>query len=116
MNFLRRAWDTLRKTGDGTRRPSKGVSERGMLIFRHTSEVIEAESLLKQAGVPVSVKGPPPEVRTGCDLAIEFPLIAELKVSQILAEARIEPMQTLALQDLMLEPVSSIGSRILVTT
>ena len=106
MNFLRRAWNAFRKTGDQVRRPAKGVSERGMLIFRHTSEVIEAESLLKRAGVPVRVKGPPPEVRTGCDLAIEFPLIAELKVSQLLSEARIEPIQTLALQDLLLEPVS----------
>lgn len=106
MNLLQRAWNAFRKTGDQARRPARGVSERGMLIFRHTSEVIEAESLLKRVGIAVSVKGPPPEVRTGCDLAIEFPLIAELKVSQILSDARIEPIQTIALQDLLLEPVS----------
>lgn len=72
----------------------------------HTSEVIRAESLLKEAGLDVQVKGPPPEVRTGCDLAIEFPLIAQLKVSQILSDAAIDPLDILPLQDLLLEPVS----------
>ena len=67
----------------GNRQGEAAVSGLGLLIFEHTSEVIRAESLLKEAGVNVSVKGPPPEVRTGCDLAIEFPIISELKVSRV---------------------------------
>jgi hypothetical protein len=82
------------------------VSGLGLLIFEHTSEVIKAESLLKAAGVNVCVKGPPPEVRTGCDLAIEFPIISELKVSRVLKEAKLEPLQILPLYDLLLEPVN----------
>jgi len=58
------------------------------------------------AGVNVCVKGPPPEVRTGCDLAIEFPIISELKVSRVLKEAKLEPLQILPLYDLLLEPVN----------
>ncbi len=82
------------------------VSGLGLLIFEHTSEVIRAESLLKDAGVKVAVKGPPPEVRTGCDLAIEFPIISELKVSRVLKQAKLEPLQILPLYDLLLEPVN----------
>lgn len=85
---------------------TKGVSEKSILIFQHTSEVIRAESLLKEAGLNVSVKGPPPEVRTGCDLAIEFPLVSQLEVVHILQKANLEPLQVLPLQDLLLEPVS----------
>lgn len=84
----------------------RGLSARGILIFNHTSEVIRAETVLKQAGLEVQVKGPPPEVRTGCDMAIEFPLIAQLMVSQLLEDAGIEPLEVLPFQDLLLEPVS----------
>jgi len=84
----------------------KGVSEKGILIFQHTSEVIRAESLLKEAGLDVSVKGPPPEVRTGCDLAIEFSIVSQLEVVHILQKANLGPLQVLPLQDLLLEPVS----------
>ena len=86
--------------------PTRRRSDKGILVFHHTSEVIKAESLLKQAGIEVSVKGPPPDLRTGCDLVIEFPLVSQLKVSAILQDARLAPLKTLPMQDLLLEPVS----------
>jgi hypothetical protein len=100
-NFLKIFRGTV---ANGQRESS--VSGLGLLIFEHTSEVIKAESLLKAAGVNVCVKGPPQEVRTGCDLAIEFPIISELKVSRVLKEAKLEPLQILPLYDLLLEPVN----------
>jgi hypothetical protein len=106
MSMLSKVWEILWKSGDSVDRPEKGVSERGMLVFEHTSEVIRAESLLKDAGIDVAVKGPPPQVRTGCDLAIEFPVISGLQVSAILEKAKIKPLQVLPLHDLSLEPVS----------
>jgi hypothetical protein len=81
-------------------------SDRGILVFHHTSEVIRAESLLKEAAFEVAVKGPPPELRTGCDLVIEFPLVSQLKVLSILDNARISPLKIVPMQDLLLEPVS----------
>ena len=44
------------------------------------SEVIQAEKLLKKNGWEIRVMGPPPEIRQGCDLVIEFPLIEELQI------------------------------------
>jgi hypothetical protein len=106
MGLFKNALGALRDAVGGRAPGSKAVSGRGLLIFQHTSEVIKAESVLKAAGLDVAVKGPPPEVRTGCDLAIEFPIISELKVARILKEARLEPLQTVPLYDLLLEPVS----------
>jgi hypothetical protein len=71
----------------GAKHKADGRSDKGILVFHHTSEVIRAESLLKEAGFTISVKGPPPDLRTGCDLVIETPL------------------KILPLQDLLLEPV-----------
>jgi hypothetical protein len=85
---------------------AKGVSERGILVFHHTSEVIRAENLLREGGLDVKVKGPPPELRTGCDLVIEFPLVNELQVREILDRERTPPMQVVPVQDHLLEPVS----------
>lgn len=96
----------MRDSGNRGGSPKRGVSERGILIFEHTSEVIGAESLLKEHGLDVSVKGPPPEIRTGCDLAIEFSLISWLEVSTILRGAKIEPLRMIPLADRLLEPVS----------
>jgi hypothetical protein len=92
------------KPGVGKRSEAR-CSDRGILVFHHTSEVIRSESLLKQAGMDISVKGPPPDLRTGCDLVIEFPLVLHLKVLAILNEARIVPMRIVPVQDLLLEPV-----------
>jgi hypothetical protein len=105
MKFFRNLATKLVHKGR-TESATQGLSSRGILIFQHTSEVIKAESLLKEAGFDVQVKGPPPEVRTGCDMAVEFPLISELAIIQALSQRRIQPLQVLPLQDLLLEPVS----------
>jgi hypothetical protein len=80
--------------------------DRGILVFENTSEVIRAENALKAKGWNVTVKGPPPEIRTGCDLVIEFPLIEELNVLRVLEEAGVEPMKVVPVQSALLEPVS----------
>ena len=52
--------------------PSGPAGERGFLVFQHTGEVIRAERILREAGFAVEVKGPPPELRTGCDMVVVF--------------------------------------------
>ena len=51
--------------------------------------MIRAEKILKDQGWPMNVKGPPPEIRRGCDLVIEFPLVEELKIVRHLDSRRI---------------------------
>jgi len=89
------------------KQPSKELyRDRGILVFENTSEVIRAENALKAAGWEVKVKGPPPEIRTGCDLVIEFPLIEELNVLRVLEGSGVKPLKVVPVQSALLEPVS----------
>jgi hypothetical protein len=77
----------------------------GILVFENTSEVIQAEKLLKSKGWNISVKGPPPEIQSGCDLVIQFPLIEQLNILRLLENSLIEPLQVVAVAGPMLKPV-----------
>ena len=80
-------------------------ADSGILIFDSTSEVISAESVLKENGWQVRVMGPPPEVRTGCDLVIEFPLMEELEILRILRQAGVSPKEVVPVSSPLLKPV-----------
>lgn len=92
-----------RRRPAGTRNPS--AKDRGILVFENTSEVIRAERVLKQEGWPIRVMGPPAEIRTGCDLVIEFPLLEELNVLRTLRLAGLEPLAAVPVTGPLLQPV-----------
>lgn len=99
MNFL----NLLKKEKTS---PQNNVHyDRGMLVFENTSEVIQAERVLKAKGWAVRVMGPPPEIRTGCDLVIEFPLIEELNILRVLQQANTPPLQVVPVSSPLLQPV-----------
>eukprot|EP00767_Chilomastix_cuspidata_P007870 gnl/Chilomastix_cuspidata/8746.p2 GENE.gnl/Chilomastix_cuspidata/8746~~gnl/Chilomastix_cuspidata/8746.p2 ORF type:complete len:160 (+),score=4.90 gnl/Chilomastix_cuspidata/8746:1583-2062(+) len=76
------------------------------MVFEHTSDVIQAEKVLKKAKRPVRVMGPPPEIQSGCDLVIEFPLIEELNIIRELKNSGIKPMQVVPVTSSLLLPVN----------
>jgi hypothetical protein len=99
FGFLKR-----KRTGPGKGdRPSS--ADRGILVFENTSEVIQAENLLKNAGWTVQVMGPPPEIRTGCDLVIVFPLIEALNIRRELDRADLPPLRVVPVTAPLLSPV-----------
>jgi len=106
MSLLKKFRNRLSREGNHGRNCANSSSGYGLLIFEHTSEVIRAENCLEKNDVDVKVKGPPPEIRTGCDLAIEFPIILQMRVIQILREQNITPLKVLSLNDSLAEPVS----------
>lgn len=83
-----------------------GVNDRGLLVFEHTGEVIHAERLLRAAGLKVEVKGPPPELRTGCDMVVVFELVRQARVIETLEQECLRPSQVVSAHDVLLEPVS----------
>ena len=85
-----------------------GVSgqDRGIVVFENTSEVIRGENILKNGGWQIRVMGPPPDIRTGCDLVIEIPLVSELEITRALEEGSCRPLKVVPVSDGMLEPVS----------
>lgn len=94
------------KFGKKTTTPGPASADRGLLVFENTSEVIRAESVLKEHGWNVRVMGPPPELRTGCDLVIEFPLIEELNAIRLLKEAGASlPLSVVPVNSPLLTPV-----------
>lgn len=82
------------------------VSDRGMLVFANTSEVIAAERALRKAGFDVEVKGPPPDLQTGCDMVVVFPVMKQAAVEHTLKEAKLEPEKVITAADTLLDPVS----------
>lgn len=82
------------------------LSSRALLIFASTSEVIRAENFLKKEGYKVKVVGPPPQVRKGCDLAIEIPVVESAGILNFLEKRGIKPLEFLSLsEDETLKPV-----------
>ena len=84
----------------------RGCNDRGLLVFDHTGEVIRAERLLRKAGLDVEVKGPPPELRTGCDMVVVFELVSQARVLDVLEREGLAPNQVVSAHDVLLEPVS----------
>jgi len=77
----------------------------GILVFENTSEVIQAEKVLKKEGWPIRVMGPPPDIQSGCDLVIEFPLIEELHILRRLDQAGVAPLTVVPVTAPLLAPV-----------
>lgn len=85
--------------------------DRGFLVFHNTSEVIRAESILKKQGWDVRVMGPPPELRTGCDLVIEFPLVEQLNILRVLEEKKIPPIEMVPVDSPLLKPIDLLRTK-----
>ena len=75
------------------------------MVFENTSEVIQAENVLKREGWEIRVMGPPPEIQSGCDLVIEFPLIEELNILRTLEGEGIPPLEMVPVTSPLLHPV-----------
>src|SRR4030042_5765087 len=85
--------------------------DRGFLVFHNTSEVIRAETILKKQRWDVRVMGPPPELRTGCDLVIEFPLVEQLNILRILEEKKVPPVDAVPVDSPLLKPVELLKTK-----
>lgn len=92
-------------------KPSSESQVRGILVFENTTKVIRAENVLKAKGWKIKVMGPPPEIRSGCDLVIEFPLIEELSIIRSLSEENIQPLQVVPVRNALLEPVNLLHEK-----
>lgn len=79
--------------------------DRGLFVFDNTSEVIRAEKYLKEMGWKIRVMGPPPEIRSGCDLVIEFPLIEGLNILRLLDGKGLVPIEVVPVNSPLLKPV-----------
>ena len=96
--------NALKKKISGPEKITK--NDLGLFVFENTSEVIRAEKILKESGWKIRVMGPPPEIRSGCDLVIEFPLIEELNILRLLNDKGLEPLEVVPVNSPLLKPVN----------
>ncbi len=69
------------------RRQQKVKSEGGgLVLFQEVSQTMAGEKALKVAGYIVKLVAPPPELRKGCDLAVEINLVEQPGIERILKE------------------------------
>ncbi len=103
LNFIKNKLESF--ASKNKNRATTTDNNRAILVFSNTSEVIRAENLLKKAGWQLRVMGPPPEIRNGCDLVIEIPLIEELNILRILRKSGLPPLQAVPVNSPLLKPV-----------
>jgi hypothetical protein len=84
------------------------VGEKGLIILRDVRDAMRAEEVLKIAGFNVKVVAPPPEVRVGCDLSIEFSLIDRLGIEKALNHYGIKPLDLIPFKNINSKPLSII--------
>jgi hypothetical protein len=56
----------------------------GLVLFLDVQDAIAAEKVLKKAGYGVKLVAPPPELRKGCDLAVEINLVEQPGIERLL--------------------------------
>jgi len=58
----------------------------GLVIFLDVQDAILAEKVVKRAGYATKMVAPPPELRKGCDLALEVNLVEKPAIERVLDE------------------------------
>lgn len=55
--------------------------------------------------------GPPPELRKGCDLVIEFPIIEQLNILRVLEEKKTPPIEVVPVNSPLLKPIEILKTK-----
>lgn len=76
-------WSREKTKGD---RPGKGRDSKGkgLVLFDTVEEAIKGERLLRKAGYACSLVAPPPQLRKGCDVAVEIELVEQTAIERVL--------------------------------
>jgi hypothetical protein len=74
---------------------------KGILLYGTVQEVILVNRMLAGKGFQVRLVAPPPEVRVGCDLAIEFNLIEQEAVETLLKQEGITPQKIVSTKEML---------------
>ena len=59
----------------------------GLVLFMDVQDAMQAERVLKKAGCAVKLVAPPPELRKGCDLAVEINLVEQPGIERLLKQS-----------------------------
>ncbi len=74
---------------------------KGILLYGTVQEVILANKVLSSHGFQVRLVAPPPEVRVGCDLAVEFELIEQEAIETVLKQVDSTPQKIISTKEML---------------
>ena len=91
----------------------------GLVLFLDVHDTMKAEKVLKEAGYLVKLVAPPPELRKGCDLAVEVNLVEQPGIERVLnqkdvAYVSITPLKTGTSEILEIVKVTDFGRWVMV--
>jgi hypothetical protein len=66
------------------RKPKASFEGGGLVLFLDVPDAMKAERVLKEAGYTIKLVAPPPELRKGCDLAVEINLVEQPGIERLL--------------------------------
>ncbi len=74
---------------------------KGILLYGSVQEVIQTHKMLEIQGFQVRLVAPPPKVRVGCDLAIEFNLIEQEAIEAIIKKEASVPYKIVSTKEML---------------
>lgn len=74
---------------------------KGILLYGSVQEVMQTNKMLEAEGFQVRLVAPPPEVRVGCDLAIEFDLIEQEAIETVIKKDGGEPYKIISTKEML---------------
>ena len=74
---------------------TESKEDRSVFLFEHFRDGMRAEDILASAGFNTHSGSPPPDVRTGCDLAISIPIQEVASAEKLLKERGILVMDVI---------------------
>ncbi|MFA5309990.1 MAG: DUF3343 domain-containing protein [Dehalococcoidales bacterium] len=91
----------------------------GLVLFDAVPEAMRGEKALKKAGYQVKLVAPPPELRRGCDLALEINLVEQPGIERLLEKQdvlfiEVRPLKNSAAAILELVRVTDFGDWLMV--
>ncbi|MDL1970886.1 MAG: DUF3343 domain-containing protein [Candidatus Desulfofervidaceae bacterium] len=67
----------------------QSLQTKGLILVENVANAMAVERLLKEYGFVVKGVAPPPHLRKGCDLAVEFELVEQMAIERLLKMAGI---------------------------
>jgi len=65
----------------------------GIVIFKEVAQAMKGEKTVRAAGYEVKLIAPPPEMRMGCDLALEINLVEQAGIERLFKERNVPYVQ-----------------------
>mgnify|MGYP001032774865 CR=1 FL=1 len=71
------AWQKIKSYYLEKKQKVVNMDQNGLIVFYVVEEAIKAEKVLKNSGISCKLVAPPPDLRKGCDLALEINLLEQ---------------------------------------